>query len=870
MTLPDAVRLLDGFADAFVVADERNEIVYANAAAGRLLDYDMDALIGRPLSMIMPARLRAAHDEGFRRFFATRQSRMMGRPIRVPVLSRTGTEIDIELTLSTMNEGGRVCVVASLRDLRERVELERELATARNQAAQYRVATTLLEAASLEDGLARSLHELCSTLEFSAGVAWLLDDGALRVAGTWHEPEPTADAYIAASRARWFAPGEGLPGSTLTAGKASVLQDLWMDPRFVRRDEAKTAGFRAALFFPIFGRRTVIGVYEVLARGPIMIDDAAAQSFETLGRQVGQFVERTRAEDARARSEERLKTTLMSIGDGVVVTDAQLRIVMMNPVAESLIGHTQVEAVGRPLHDVFRIVDEASRDVVESPAQRAIDEGAIGGLASHTVLIAKDGSERAIADSAAPVRARDGALEGVVLVFRDESERRRSERRQQALAAAADLLRSVGDAEDIARPVVRAVVPHVADWCSVVLGDDPAAPRAVVVGHADESKVGPANELRRRYPPAANAPHGVPHVLRTKQPELYPVVDEAVLRATARDEEHFRILQSVGMRSAMVVPLIARGILHGAMTLVSSRESLTYDQDDLAFAMDLAGRCAQALETARLLAALGSEVAALAEAKAALQERERDLTRAIEMRDDFIATAAHELRTPLSTLRLTVEATMRGMQKQPQATSSAFAEKIAAAERQCARMEVLVERLLHVAKATAGQIPLEVKELNLASVVNDVIERVKTSTSGDASAISVAGPSHLMGAWDRVRVEQILTNLLTNALRYAERTPIRVSFQAVDDLIRIVVKDEGPGVPKEAQARIFERFERAVADPATTGFGLGLWITRRFAEDQGGRIELESEPGQGASFVVTLPQRVGLPAGVPVGSLVPA
>jgi PAS domain S-box-containing protein len=146
-------------------------------------------------------------------------------------------------------------------------------------------------------------------------------------------------------------------------------------------------------------------------------------------------VQRRRAEEQLRDQGERLRTTLASIGDGVITTDTEALITNLNPVAESITGWTNAEALGRPLHTVFRIVNESTRQPVENPAERVLREGAVVGLANHTVLIAKDGTERPIDDSAAPIRDETGAAVGAVLVFRDVSERKLAEEAQLRLAA---------------------------------------------------------------------------------------------------------------------------------------------------------------------------------------------------------------------------------------------------------------------------------------------------------------------------------------------------------------------------------------------------------------------------------------------------
>jgi PAS domain S-box-containing protein len=162
------------------------------------------------------------------------------------------------------------------------------------------------------------------------------------------------------------------------------------------------------------------------------------------GMRAAEILARGKATEASKRQQE-LQTTLTSIGDGVVVTDAKERVILLNPVAETLTGWSNVEANGRSLHEVFRIVNESTRTPVENPADKVVRDGRIVGLANHTILIAKDGTERAISDSAAPIRGPDGDIEGIILVFRDVSEKRKAER---ALEASEHALREADKRKD--------------------------------------------------------------------------------------------------------------------------------------------------------------------------------------------------------------------------------------------------------------------------------------------------------------------------------------------------------------------------------------------------------------------------------------
>ena len=230
-----------------------------------------------------------------------------------------------------------------------------------------------------------------------------------------------------------------------------------------------------------------------------------------------------------SREREQLRTTLRSIGDGVLVTDSEGRIRALNPVAEALTGWPSKEAAGHPLEHVFVIVAEDSGRPVDNPVGRALREGIVVGLGNHTLLIARDGTRRPIDDSAAPIRDGDGKLFGVVLVFRDGTERRRAEQDSRFLAAASAELAEVVDYQSTLEKVARLAVPGFADWCAVDMVDADGSVRRLAVAHVDPDKVELAHELERRYPSDPNAAHGASNVLRTGRPEMLEEIPDALL-----------------------------------------------------------------------------------------------------------------------------------------------------------------------------------------------------------------------------------------------------------------------------------------------------------------------------------------------------
>ncbi len=323
---------------------------------------------------------------------------------------------------------------------------------------------------------------------------------------------------------------------------------------------------------------------------------------ETLAQHCAQALLRASRLEGEEEARSWFTTTLRSIGDAVIATDSAGSVTFMNHVAETLTGWMEADARGRPLDDVFDIISEQTRAVVESPVARVLREGGVVGLANHTVLRSRSGVEIPIDDSGAPIRNEDGHVLGVVLVFRDVTNDKRDRARTEFLAKAGEALVASIDYPATLATVAGFAVPTLADWCAVELLEPRAkAPKQVAVAHIDESKIRFARELGERYPPDPNALTGVPNVIRTGKSELYTDIPPALLEGSAQDAEHLQIIRSLRLKSAMVVPLRVRGRSFGAITFVYAESGRRYTADDLAFAEDFARRSAMAIENSLFL-----------------------------------------------------------------------------------------------------------------------------------------------------------------------------------------------------------------------------------------------------------------------------
>jgi len=234
-----------------------------------------------------------------------------------------------------------------------------------------------------------------------------------------------------------------------------------------------------------------------------------------------------------------------------------------------------------------------------------------------------------------------------------------------------------------------------------------------------------------------------------------------------------------------------------------------------------------------------------------------DLRDAVAARDEFLSVASHELRTPLSTLRLQT-ATLRRWLTQASLPEyePVLTQHFAVIDRQVGRLEKLTAELLDVSRITSGRLELHREPVDLVVLVREIVDRFRADQTRSVPAIVFESDPSVVGEWDPFRIDQVASNLLVNAIRYGEGKPVHVSVRAAGAAARIIVSDEGIGIAADQKERIFERFERAVSSSNYGGLGLGLWIARQVVDAHDGAIEVDSEPGRGATFTVTLPLSV--------------
>jgi signal transduction histidine kinase len=278
----------------------------------------------------------------------------------------------------------------------------------------------------------------------------------------------------------------------------------------------------------------------------------------------------------------------------------------------------------------------------------------------------------------------------------------------------------------------------------------------------------------------------------------------------------------------------ARGARLGSLVLASS-EPGRHLPADLDMAEELGRRLALAAENARLY---------------------RQTQAAVEARDVFLSVASHELRTPLTPLLITFQRLL-GSAGMAAVVETAPPEKVremlGRCERQVKRLTALIDALLDVSRIAAGSLQIQPAPCDLTEVAREVVGRFSDQASQTGSPLIVRADEPVKGAWDRMRLEQVVTNLLSNAFKYGNGGPIQVSVARQNGDARLVVQDSGIGIEPDKLPIIFERFERAPSASGYGGLGLGLYIARELVQAHGGRIDVESAPGRGTCFTVRLP-----------------
>ena len=531
--------------------------------------------------------------------------------------------------------------------------------------------------------------------------------------------------------------------------------------------------------------------------------------------------ELSRDEAERARLQ--LEQVLENLPDSVNVFDSEWRWTYVNPEGARRLNELGIDAEnvrGRSLWETLPLL-KGTR--FEKELLRARKEGKVVEYEEYAPAL-----DMWVENSLVPAS-------GSLLSFsRDITHRKREEQGAKLLSEASRVLASTLEYEKTLESVARLAVGDLADWCGVDLVDEEGRIRQVVVSHVDPAKIKWAKELSILYPADHSGPTGVGNVIRTGQPEMYPEISDEMLVVGAHDANHLKLLRELEFRSALIVPMIARGHTLGALSLVSTGNGRRYGEADLALAMELATRAGIAIDNAQLY---------------------RSALAASEAKSAFLATMSHELRTPLNAIIGYQSLLNEGIEGQLNEGQLSRLSRIRAS---ADHLLGLIDEVLTFSRVEAGKEIVQREETDLRGIVKAAVTMVTPLAESKGLRLRTEGDDARLFT-DSGKVRQILLNLLSNAIKFSDDGEIVVRSRVEGKSVEVSIIDDGIGIGPENIERIFDPFWQ-VEQRSTRkvgGTGLGLSVSRSLARLIGGEITVETKFGKGSTFTLTLPIRQG-------------
>ena len=542
------------------------------------------------------------------------------------------------------------------------------------------------------------------------------------------------------------------------------------------------------------------------------------------------ITERIKNEEAILLREEKLAVTLNSIGDGVISTDINGTVTHLNPVAEKLTGWNNSDAIGQPLQKVFNIINSETREIAANPIWRVINEGVIVGLANHTALIAKNGSERQIADSAAPIKMRDGKIIGAVLVFSDVTDQYEI---QYKLKQSERLLR---ESQKVAR-----IGSYFLDMKS---------------GHWQSSDA--LNEIfgiEEKYVKSVEGWIVIIH------PDWQGIMNDYLLNdvfINGRFDKEYKIIRISDGAERWVHgsgevefdenknPINMIGTIQDVTDITNARIELEQYKNKLE---EIVKQRTKQLDNVN--ARLMEEIQKQKEYELLLQHSLVNEKEMNELKSRFISTVSHEFRTPLMSIQLSVDLLQRYLKEIPDLKLS---HQINSIQQSIVNLTKLLDDVLTINRADAGKISCEPIELNLKDTIESIIEEESVYKKENHEVILSYKTEKTKFLLDKKLLRYILMNLLSNAFKYSpEGGKIEVIVTVLGGQINFTVKDNGIGFGEDVSDKLFEPFFRAKNAIDIPGSGLGLSIVKKAVELHKGEIQYVSEQGKGTQFIVKIP-----------------
>jgi len=523
------------------------------------------------------------------------------------------------------------------------------------------------------------------------------------------------------------------------------------------------------------------------------------------------------------------------IADPLFIKDIDGGYVLVNSACANLMEHPVDYIIGKKDSELFP--EEIASFICASDEKVITTEETM----TEELPFAIRGEKRTYRVTKGVYRNGKGDVIGIIGIARNVTERKRTEEVLRLLAEAGNVLIASLEYEKSLEDLAKLLVPRFAQWCVVHVVEDCGKIRRIALVHADKKKIKLADEIDRQYPLEMSDRVGIAAVLRTGKSAVAFDVTEQDLTLFAKDAEHLKALRGMGFSSAMIVPLIARERVIGAITFIHDDPRFHYSVEDLAFAEEFARRAAIAIDNARLY---------------------RELREADRAKDDFLAILSHELRNPLAPALTALELIRNHTVTADVRTSTELIE------RQLGNMARLLDDLLDVSRITRGKVQLRKEPVDLAVVMRNAVDTVGARIKKHSFSVTFPGEPVVIEG-DPVRLEQILINLLNNAIKYTEAGGgIILCGERCGDEAVVRIRDSGIGISKGMLPKIFDLFIQVNHSLARSqgGLGIGLTLVRSLVEMHGGRVEVASDGlGKGTEFVVRIPvmKSIGLAVEAP-------
>lgn len=714
-------------------------------------------------------------------------------------------------------------------------EIRRQHArTARLVAVQQAATQALAEFSNIEDAVPKVLKSICQSLGWDLGTFWKLDrhSQGLRCEAEWHDPTVGSAEFITESFRKVHSKNSRLPENVWSTQTPLWINEVANENNFPRFGAAFQEGLLTAVVLPITVQDETMGLLEFYSRKKMAEDPDLMKIMGAIGSQIGQVLKRAEAYELVRASEAHKAAILDTALDCIISMNQDGKILGFNPAAEKVFKQNKQAVLGRDITETFFPPDH--RLVLRRSLKHFLSRGEGPFLNKRIEILAVRSDESTFPAEIAITRVPTVEPPLFTVFLRDITQQKRNEENSAFLIEATATLSLSLHYEQTFSSLAKLAVKSLADWCAIDVVEEGKTPRSVALAHPNPEKLEIANQIQQKYPVNWEAPLGAANVLRTGKSELYTNISDELLEKATQNAEHLAMVQKLGMKSAMVVPLKARDRIFGVITFILSQPSRQYTRDDLMVAEELAQRAAIAIDNAKLY---------------------QEAQEAIRARDEFFSIASHELKTPITSLKLLLQMNQRGVN--PTTGTVPPVEKLAkmltTSLKHVDQLTHLVDDLLDVVKIRTGKFSFNFEPLNISDLVKELVERYSSAVAAAKCELELSIEPMIVGLWDRTRIEQVVVNLLSNAVKYAPGAPVKIKVNREGETARIVVQDLGPGIPAELQAKIFDRFERAIVSRKVAGLGLGLFIAKQIVESHNGTIQIKSDQGNGSTFIIDLP-----------------